>query len=295
MDDASTKSSFFSNEMGDVRIWVDEGMISLIKNPTLSDEVMKIFVSDAIKEAGWRTENSMYQALLSKGVKMFQHIQQNPDTELPSIAKCREDQATVRIGIYPKNQFDWLVDRFHELDDSVAEMRKKQKTDGSLVGSYILAHSNLLEKWATRTMADHLEKSTTIQTSYKPKYSNGDIDGVVSGKHDGKDIIVFIEVKQNLDSGADRSKAVDQMQRNLSLWYDLCNPSENEIDTNDSNFQEDYDQLQVQKCKNYEVWCAFGAYKFSDQSIESKIFKKIKNPSFYLRKIKDEHMEILTK
>lgn len=285
---------YIFSTMGDVRIWVSEELISLLKSNRVDSKEMENITKEAIKESGWNIENPIYERLLSKGIQLLTDAQKNPDRQLPLYDNFKQGEKSVRIGIYPENPLDWLVDRFHKLSDSVAEIDDKRKLDSSTLGSYILKHSKFLEKWATKTIADHLgEYSCIIQTSYKPKWSSGDIDGIVSGKYNGKDIIVFIEVKENLDSGADRRKAIEQMERTLNLWEDLRNLPSDEIGNQEDEFKADYKNLQVEKHQDCKVCCAFAAYKFSDQSMKDKMFKKIDRPKFFIRKIKDEQMEIL--
>lgn len=100
-------------------------------------------------------------------------------------------------------------------------------------------------------------KRIVIAERYELKGTRGDVDGMVVGMHKGKNVVVFIEAKTNMDSCFKKCK--EQLVLLKNYWQDLCDQSDEITDA----LICDKDKLKVDDYATYIPMFAFAGKKFS--------------------------------
>lgn len=169
-------------------------------------------------------------------------------------------------------------EQFPEVNMSMEEMKriaatllkssKEQSEKLNSIHNISRKHDKKLEEFVNNAVAKYF-CGNVILSGYKYKTESkddGEVDGDVVGINEtGKDTIVFIETKSDMDSAW--RKTVQQMHKTIAHWRYL-----KEIITGPENaddremFKEDIEKFQVENLKDFEVRCAFGANFFSDET-----------------------------
>lgn len=155
-------------------------------------------------------------------------------------------------------------------------MRKDPAEQLQQAKSYRDTDDRWVEECVNKAVEAILEDADIIQASrYEYQSIGGDLDGMVVGKWMGKEVVVLVEVKHNMDSNA--TKAKNELFAAEKYWVQLTQlvPGPN----TDDLLLGDYRELQVGRYKEHSIIFAFGGSKFSPEAV-SKHFGGVATPWF---------------
>ena len=142
--------------------------------------------------------------------------------------------------------------------------------------SYRNTDDRLVEECVSDAVAAALDDVVVIHsTRYVFQGKSGDLDGMVVGSLHGKDVVVLVEAKHNMDSCA--TKAKSELFDAGAYWAELVQLAP-DSDT-DESVCADFIHLQVERYKQHSIMFAFGGSKFSAETVV-KSFEKIATPWF---------------
>jgi len=152
-----------------------------------------------------------------------------------------------------------------------------------------------LEKFVNDSVVKYLGNGNTVASGYKyitEDGCDGELDGMVNGKdEDGKNTVVFIETKSDMNSGW--KVAQMQMNRTIAYWRFLKELISDDV-TNDvlEKYRADIETLRVKEFKDYKIRCAFGANEFSQKTVTQ--FKQFKRYHWLkIVKLKDDGFQVV--
>jgi len=244
--------------MGDVRLWISDEVV--LKNINDDD------IDRALSGSGWSKDNKIYDDL-HQSLKDL--IEDSNYELLPLFTACKN----VRIAVYPKNSSHWVCDY---IDYRESEFKKKNVN--SLIDTNAKS-DRMLEKYVNSAVAKYFQ-GTTLLSNYRYVTMDdveGEVDGVIVGKdEDGKNTIVFVETKRDLNTKYNDAKT--QMLRTLNHWNQLKDAEEiPDLLSCTGTATKDIIKFKVKDYRDYNVRCAFGG-EIMDDSIggQLKIFRKFK-------------------
>ena len=141
-------------------------------------------------------------------------------------------------------------------------------------------HDHLVEECVSSAVAASIDDAEAVHpTKYEFQGIGGELDGMVAGRWQGKQVVVLVAAKYDMDSCESRAK--DKLSKAAVYWDKLVNlpPFDPEDPDNDEGVYADYDQLQVARFNGHSLMLAFGGCKFSTQAV-AKSFQKIPLPWF---------------
>jgi hypothetical protein len=152
-----------------------------------------------------------------------------------------------------------------------------------------------LEKFINDSVSKYLVNGTILASGYEYKTEDnksGELDGMIVGKdEDGKNTVVFVETKSDMNSGW--RVAQEQMLHTVAHWRFLKEIISDEYSKDDIvKYSKDIETLKVRAFKDYRIKCAFGANEFSQETVgQFKQFNKYR----WLRivKVKDDGFRVV--
>jgi hypothetical protein len=155
------------------------------------------------------------------------------------------------------------------------EATKTNKEELAQMRSYRDTDDLLIEQWVTHAVAEFLDQGQVVHPCrYVYKGTGGDLDGLVVGRWLGKDVVVLVEAKHNMDTVVKRAQS--ELFASEKYWKELAGLSRDDLAAADSATVEDYTALRVSEYKQRSVVFAFGGCKFTDEAAGK--FKFIKTP-----------------
>ncbi|EFJ50746.1 hypothetical protein VOLCADRAFT_88581 [Volvox carteri f. nagariensis] len=137
----------------------------------------------------------------------------------------------------------------------------------------------LIEEGVACAVAELLEDGQVIfGTRYPYQSAVGDLDGLVVGRRDGRDVVVLVEAKHNMDTMA--KKAQSELFASVKHWEWLKGLSADELES-DETVLADYQALHLAEYGERAVFLAFGGSKFSE-SVVKKQFNNLQMPWIYV-------------
>ncbi|GLI70316.1 hypothetical protein VaNZ11_015271 [Volvox africanus] len=126
----------------------------------------------------------------------------------------------------------------------------------------------LIEEGVARAVAELLEDGQVIfGTRYLYQSAVGDLDGLVVGRHDGRDVVVLVEAKHNMDTQARKAKS--ELFASVQTWEWLKGLSAEERES-DETVLADYQALHLAEYSERAVVLAFGGSKFSESVVKKQ-------------------------
>ncbi|KXZ52082.1 hypothetical protein GPECTOR_10g1105 [Gonium pectorale] len=136
----------------------------------------------------------------------------------------------------------------------------------------------LVEEGVARAVAELLEAGQVVfGTRYPYQSAVGDLDGLVVGRWQGRDVVVLVEAKHNMDAQA--RKAQSELFTSVKLWESLKGLSAEERESDDTVLA-DYEALHLAEYGERAVMLAFGGSKFSDGVMKKQF--NLQFPWFYV-------------
>ena len=125
-----------------------------------------------------------------------------------------------------------------------------------------------MQECVSSAVAASIDNAEVVHpTKYEYQGIGGDLDGMVAGRWQGKEVVVLVAAKYGMDSGASRAK--DELFSAAACLGKLVNmpPFDLEDPDNDEGVYADYDQLQVARFNGHSLMLTFGGSKFSTQAV----------------------------
>jgi len=151
-----------------------------------------------------------------------------------------------------------LLDKTNDL---LAEVTKDAKTRYSEFSGWQDVEVREQEKAVARAFQTKFN-GILVSDRYYCKGIDSDFDGIVAFLDSGKQHILFIEAKHNVDR--DYAKAKAQLARNVDYWSTLLEMSEQELTS--PGMRKDYEFLQVDTYRSASVCRAIGGTMFSEKT-----------------------------
>jgi hypothetical protein len=150
----------------------------------------------------------------------------------------------------------------------LSEFQKDARGRGAEFKSYTDAEAREQERAVTacvaralggRVLSDRYEFKG-LAPSDSTKEGKGDVDGIVYAHVSGKDVLVFVEAKHNVDGRW--SQAVKELDVVEGHWFKL---KALEVSAMSGQQLADYNAMGLDRYHEAEVWCAVGGTGFSEE------------------------------
>ena len=205
----------------------------------------------------------------------------------------------VELGSRPfKERFPEIVtdiDKMLELATSLLESNRIHDIQIKDIQNVNIKRDKQLEKFVNDSVVKYLGNGNIVASGYKyitEDGCDGELDGMVNGKdEDGKNTVVFIETKSDMNSGW--KVAQMQMNRTIAYWRFLKELISDDV-TSDilEKYTNDIKTLRVKEFKDYKIRCAFGANEFSQKTVTQ--FKQFKRYHWLkIVKLKDDGFQVV--
>ncbi|GLC47494.1 hypothetical protein PLESTB_001822000 [Pleodorina starrii] len=198
----------------------------------------------------------------------------------------RTNQSLMELALEQRRANDLVEKRLKEQDakkDNYEQLRHMQgyRDTDDTDDTDDDTDDHLIEEGVARAVAELLEDGQVIfdtRYTYQSTVGVGDLDGLVVGRHDGRDVVVLVEAKRNM--GTHARKAQSQLFASVQTWEWLKELSAEERES-DETVLADYQALHVADYCERAVVLAFGGSKFSE-SVVKKQFHNLKMPWIYV-------------
>jgi hypothetical protein len=167
--------------------------------------------------------------------------------------------------------FAWAQRRANNLMEKRLEKQEAKKDISKQLKQmqgYSDTDDRLVEEGVAHAVAELLEDGQAIfGTRYPYKSAVGELDGLVVGRHDGRDVVVLVGAKHNMDTQA--RKAQSELFASVAHWEWLKRLSAEERESDESVLA-DYQALHLAEYGERAVVLAFGGSKFSESVVKKQ-------------------------
>jgi hypothetical protein len=159
-------------------------------------------------------------------------------------------------------------------------LEKQEAKKNQMQGYYYReTDDRIVEEGVAHAVAELLEDGHVIfGTRYPYRSAVGDLDGLVVGRYDGRDVVVLVEAKHNMDTQAKKAKS--ELFASVKHWESLKRLRAEERESDETVFA-DYQALHLAEYGERAVVLAFGGSRFSESTVE-KQFINLQMPWIYV-------------
>ncbi|GLC35273.1 hypothetical protein PLESTM_000302100 [Pleodorina starrii] len=176
----------------------------------------------------------------------------------------RSTRSLMTLALEQRKANDLAESRLAKLEE---QMKRFRDTD-----------DRCIEDGVAGVVAEKLGEGEVVVTQYDFKGEAGDLGALVVGRWEGKDVIVLVNAKNNMDTFY--RKALAELSGAMRYWEKLKNLSAEELEEEDA-LASDYHKLQLANYSSYSVMLAFGGNKFSKHVAQTKL-AHLQTPWFYV-------------